>query len=64
MPLLAAENLHKTYVTGEARVTALAGVSFAIERGDFAIALSYVLASVLGSVMLLFAGLWLVRASA
>jgi putative ABC transport system ATP-binding protein len=33
--LLAAENLHKTYVTGEARVTALAGVSFAIERGDF-----------------------------
>ena len=35
MPLLAAENLHKTYVTGEARVTALAGVSFAIERGDF-----------------------------
>jgi putative ABC transport system ATP-binding protein len=35
MPVLAAENLHKTYVTGEARVTALAGVSFAIERGDF-----------------------------
>ena len=35
MPLLAAENLHKTYVTGDARVTALAGVSFAIERGDF-----------------------------
>ena len=35
MPLLAAENLHKTYVTGEARVTALSGVSFAIERGDF-----------------------------
>ena len=35
MPLLAAENLHKTYVTGEARVTALAGVSFTIERGDF-----------------------------
>ncbi len=35
MPLLSAENLHKTYVTGEARVTALAGVSFAIERGDF-----------------------------
>ena len=35
MPLLAAENLHKTYVTGEARVSALAGVSFTIERGDF-----------------------------
>ena len=35
MPVLAAENLHKTYVTGEARVTALAGVSFAVERGDF-----------------------------
>jgi putative ABC transport system ATP-binding protein len=35
VPLLAAENLHKTYVTGEARVSALAGVSFAVERGDF-----------------------------
>ena len=35
MPLLAAENLHKTYVTGEARVNALAGVSFIVERGDF-----------------------------
>jgi putative ABC transport system ATP-binding protein len=35
VPLLAAENLHKNYVTGEARVTALAGVSFTIERGDF-----------------------------
>jgi putative ABC transport system ATP-binding protein len=35
VPVLAAENLHKTYVTGEARVTALSGVSFAIERGDF-----------------------------
>ena len=35
MPVLAAENLHKTYVTGEARVSALAGVSFAVERGDF-----------------------------
>ena len=35
MPLLAAENLHKTYVTGEARVSALAGVSFTLERGDF-----------------------------
>ena len=35
MPLLAASNLHKTYVSGEARVTALAGVSFEIEPGDF-----------------------------
>ena len=35
MPLLAADNLVKTYVTGEARVTALAGVSFSVERGDF-----------------------------
>ena len=35
MPLLAAENLHKTYISGESRVTALAGVSFAVERGDF-----------------------------
>jgi putative ABC transport system ATP-binding protein len=35
VPLLAAENLQKVYVTGEARVTALAGVSFTIERGDF-----------------------------
>ena len=35
MPVLAAENLHKTYVTGDARVTALAGVAFAVERGDF-----------------------------
>jgi putative ABC transport system ATP-binding protein len=35
MPLLAANNLTKTYVTGEARVTALAGVSFDVEAGDF-----------------------------
>jgi putative ABC transport system ATP-binding protein len=35
MPLLSAENLQKTYVTGEARVAALAGVSFAVEPGDF-----------------------------
>ena len=35
MPLLTADNLQKTYVTGEARVTALAGVSFAVEAGDF-----------------------------
>jgi putative ABC transport system ATP-binding protein len=35
MPVLAADNLRKTYDTGEARVTALAGVSFTLERGDF-----------------------------
>jgi putative ABC transport system ATP-binding protein len=35
MPLLTAENLQKIYVTGEARVTALAGVSFEVEAGDF-----------------------------
>jgi putative ABC transport system ATP-binding protein len=35
MPLLSASNLQKTYVTGEAKVTALAGVSFEVEAGDF-----------------------------
>ena len=35
MPLLIATDLHKTYVTGDARVTALAGVSFTLEPGDF-----------------------------
>ena len=35
MPLLAAADLHKTYDTGEARVTALAGVSFDVAAGDF-----------------------------
>ena len=35
MPVLVADNLQKTYVTGEARVTALAGVSFAVKAGDF-----------------------------
>ena len=36
MPLLlAADNLQKTYITGEARVTALAGVTFDVEAGDF-----------------------------
>jgi len=35
MPLLTASNLTKTYVSGEARVTALAGVSFDVEAGDF-----------------------------
>jgi len=36
MPVLAADNLHKTYVSGDSRVAALAGVSFAIAAGDFA----------------------------
>ena len=35
MPVLVADNLHKTYVTGEARVSALAGVSFEVGAGDF-----------------------------
>ena len=35
MPVLVADNLQKTYVTGEARVAALAGVSFEVEAGDF-----------------------------
>ena len=35
MPLLAANNLQKTYITGESRVAALAGVSFTVEAGDF-----------------------------
>jgi putative ABC transport system ATP-binding protein len=35
LPLLTAVNLQKTYVTGDTRVTALAGVSFAIEPGEF-----------------------------
>ena len=35
MPLLVADNLQKTYVSGETHVIALAGVSFAIEPGDF-----------------------------
>lgn len=35
MPLLAASALTKTYTSGEARVTALAGVSFEVEAGDF-----------------------------
>ena len=35
LPLLSAVNLHKTYVTGEARVTALAGVSLTLEPGEF-----------------------------
>src|SRR5688500_17303266 len=35
MPLLAAEGLSKTYVAGEASVTALARLSFTVEPGDF-----------------------------
>jgi putative ABC transport system ATP-binding protein len=35
VPLLNAIDLRKTYVTGDARVTALAGVSLALEAGDF-----------------------------
>jgi putative ABC transport system ATP-binding protein len=35
MPLLTADNLRKTYITGDSSVTALAGVSLSIERADF-----------------------------
>jgi len=35
MPVLIAEDLQKTYTSGEANVTALAGVTFAVEPGDF-----------------------------
>lgn len=35
MPILAADNLQKTYVSGDSRVTALGGVSFEIAAGDF-----------------------------
>ena len=35
MPLLTATDLHKVYVSGEARVVALAGVSLELARGDF-----------------------------
>ena len=35
MPVLVAEDLQKTYTSGEATVTALAGVSFAVDKGDF-----------------------------
>jgi putative ABC transport system ATP-binding protein len=35
MPLLAARDLQKHYISGEARVAALTGVTFAIEAGDF-----------------------------
>jgi putative ABC transport system ATP-binding protein len=35
VPLLAAENLHRTYTTGDARVDAVAGVSLTLDRGEF-----------------------------
>jgi putative ABC transport system ATP-binding protein len=35
LPLLTAADLHKTYTTGDAQVSALAGVSLTIEPGDF-----------------------------
>ena len=35
MPLLSAVDLHKTYTTGEAQVSALAGVSLTVDAGDF-----------------------------
>lgn len=35
MPVLVAESLQKRYVSGESNVTALAGVSFAVDKGDF-----------------------------
>jgi putative ABC transport system ATP-binding protein len=35
VPLLSAANLQKIYVTGEARVSALAGVSFEVAPGEF-----------------------------
>jgi putative ABC transport system ATP-binding protein len=35
LPLLAASELHKTYQTGDTRVTALAGASLTLEPGDF-----------------------------
>src|SRR5687768_18200200 len=35
MPVLSASDLNKTYVSGDARVAALAGVSFEVEAGDF-----------------------------
>ena len=36
MEILKAENLSKTYGTGEARVEALKDVSFSMARGEFA----------------------------
>ncbi len=35
MPILVAESLQKHYVSGESNVTALAGVSFVVDKGDF-----------------------------
>ena len=63
MPVLAAENLQKTYVTGEARVTALAGVSFdgrsrRFRRADGAVRLRQVDAAALS------AARWIARPAA
>jgi len=35
VPLLVADNLHRTYVVGDARVQAVAGVSLSLEAADF-----------------------------
>ena len=35
MPLLVADNLHRTYVVGDSRVQAVAGVSLSLDAGDF-----------------------------
>ena len=40
-----------------------AETAFMVQNGEFGLALLYVLASVLGALALLFAGLWLVRAA-
>jgi putative ABC transport system ATP-binding protein len=35
VPLVVAENLHRTYVAGDARIHAVAGVNLSIEAGEF-----------------------------
>lgn len=35
VPLLIADTLRKTYISGDSRVSALAGVSFTVDSGDF-----------------------------
>jgi len=35
VPLLVADNLHRTYVVGDSRVQAVAGVSLSLDAGDF-----------------------------
>ena len=35
MPLLVAENLHRTYVVGDTRVEAVSGVNLSLDAGDF-----------------------------